>query len=149
MKGGAFTDAITRRAGRFEVADEGTLFLDEVRDIPLELQPKLLRVLQEHEFERLGSTRTMRVDVRVIAATNRSERESDRVGILRGFHDSAQGEEFEVAGRQSLGLEQQVTQILVAAPAIDEHPDVPIHGFYYTHADLGSTVVRDALQVLQ
>src|SRR6266851_2469326 len=79
----------------------------------------------------------------------RSERESDRVGILRGFHDSAHGEEFEVAGRQSLGLEQQVTQILVAAPAIDEHPDVPIHGFYYTHADLGSTVVRDALQVLQ
>src|SRR5947208_559394 len=80
---------------------------------------------------------------------NRSERESGRVGILRGFHDSAHGEEFEVAGRQSLGLEQQVTQILVAAPAIDEHPDVPIHGFYYTHADLGSTVVRDALQVLQ
>src|SRR5206468_4024569 len=79
----------------------------------------------------------------------RSERESDRVGILRGFHDSANGEEFEVTGRQSLGLEQQVTQILVAAPAIDEHPDVPIHGFYYTHADLGSTVVRDALQVLQ
>src|SRR5207253_993293 len=80
---------------------------------------------------------------------NPSERESDRVSILRGFHDSAHGEEFEVAGRQSLGLEQEVTQILVAAPAIDEHPDVPIHGFYYTHADLGSTVVRDALQVLQ
>jgi formate hydrogenlyase transcriptional activator len=68
---GAFTGAIMRKAGRFEVADKGTLFLDEVGDIPLELQPKLLRVLQEHEFERLGSTRTQQVDVRVVAATHR------------------------------------------------------------------------------
>ena len=60
-----------RKAGRFEVADKGTLFLDEVGDIPLDLQPKLLRVLQEHEFERLGSARTLRVDVRVVAATHR------------------------------------------------------------------------------
>jgi DNA-binding NtrC family response regulator len=69
---GAFTGAITQRAGRLEVADQGTLFLDEVGDIPLEIQPKLLRVLQEREFERLGSTRTKKVDVRVVAATHRA-----------------------------------------------------------------------------
>ena len=67
---GSFTGAIAQRIGRFELAHKGTLFLDEVGDIPLELQPKLLRVLQEQEFERLGSTRTQRVDVRVLAATN-------------------------------------------------------------------------------
>lgn len=68
---GAFTGAICRRIGRFELAHQGTLFLDEVGDIPLELQPKLLRVLQEHEFERLGGTKTIRVDVRLVAATHR------------------------------------------------------------------------------
>ena len=67
---GAFTGAVTQKLGRFETAHGGTLFLDEIGDIPLELQPKLLRVLQEQEFERLGSTHTRRVDVRVVAATN-------------------------------------------------------------------------------
>jgi formate hydrogenlyase transcriptional activator len=69
---GAFTGAIAQKVGRFELADKGTLFLDEVGDIPLALQPKLLRVLQEQEFERLGGTRTHQVDVRLVAATNRN-----------------------------------------------------------------------------
>jgi formate hydrogenlyase transcriptional activator len=69
---GAFTGAVAQKIGRFELANGGTLFLDEVGDIPLELQPKLLRVLQEQEFERLGSTRTIRGDVRLVAATNRN-----------------------------------------------------------------------------
>jgi formate hydrogenlyase transcriptional activator len=69
---GAFTGAIAQKVGRFELADTGTLFLDEVGDIPPGLQPKLLRVLQEQEFERLGGTRTHRVDVRLVAATNRN-----------------------------------------------------------------------------
>ena len=68
---GAFTGAIAQKIGRFELADKGTLFLDEVGDIPAALQPKLLRVLQEQEFERLGSTRTHTVDVRIVAATHR------------------------------------------------------------------------------
>jgi len=69
---GAFTGAVAQRLGRFELADKGTLFLDEVGDIPLELQPKLLRVLQTQEFERLGGTRTVRTHVRLIAATHRN-----------------------------------------------------------------------------
>src|SRR5438093_1363308 len=68
---GAFTGAVAQRVGRFEMADTGTLFLDEIGDLPLALQPKLLRVLQEQEFERLGSGRTHRINVRLVAATHR------------------------------------------------------------------------------
>ena len=80
---GAFTGAIAQKIGRFELAHHGTLFLDEVGDIPLELQPKLLRVLQEREFERLGGTRTIRVDVRVVAATNRNLAQMVEEGLFR------------------------------------------------------------------
>ncbi|MGA2475859.1 MAG: sigma 54-interacting transcriptional regulator [Terriglobia bacterium] len=80
---GAFTGAIAQKIGRFELAHHGTLFLDEVGDIPLELQPKLLRVLQEREFERLGGTRTIRVDVRVVAATNRDLAQMVEEGLFR------------------------------------------------------------------
>ncbi len=80
---GAFTGAIAQKPGRFEMADKGTLFLDEVGDIPPALQPKLLRILQEQEFERLGSNRTQQVDVRVIAATHRNLPEMTRRGEFR------------------------------------------------------------------
>lgn len=80
---GAFTGAIAQRVGRFEVAHKGTLFLDEVGDIPLDLQPKLLRVLQEGEFERLGSSRTTKIDVRVVAATNRDLQQMVAEGKFR------------------------------------------------------------------
>jgi formate hydrogenlyase transcriptional activator len=80
---GAFTGAIAQKIGRFELADNGTLFLDEVGDIPPALQPKLLRVLQEQEFERLGSTRTHQVDVRLVAATNRNLMEMANRGEFR------------------------------------------------------------------
>jgi len=80
---GAFTGAIAQKIGRFELADKGTLFLDEIGDIPPALQPKLLRVLQEQEFERLGSTRTHQVDVRLVAATNRDLEEMVNRGQFR------------------------------------------------------------------
>jgi formate hydrogenlyase transcriptional activator len=76
---GAFTGALMQRKGRFELADRGTLFLDEIGDISLELQPKLLRAVQEQEFERLGSASTIHVNVRMIAATHRSKRSSARI----------------------------------------------------------------------
>jgi len=80
---GAFTGAITSKAGKFELADKGTLFLDEIGEMPLELQAKLLRVLQDGEFERLGSEQTKRVDVRIIAATNRELKKLSTVGKFR------------------------------------------------------------------
>jgi formate hydrogenlyase transcriptional activator len=81
---GAFTGAITQKLGRIELADHGSLFLDEIGDLPLELQPKLLRLLQEREFEKLGSVRTRKVDVRVIAATHRSLEEMVAQSQFRG-----------------------------------------------------------------
>jgi formate hydrogenlyase transcriptional activator len=106
---GAFTGAISQKMGRLELADGGTLFLDEVGDIPLELQPKLLRVLQEEEFERLGSNRTIRVNVRVIAATNR---ELEKLVATREF-------------RSDLYYRLRVFPIQV--PALRDRPeDVPL-----------------------
>jgi formate hydrogenlyase transcriptional activator len=81
---GAFTGAIAQKIGRFELADKGTLFMDEVGDIPMPLQPKLLRVLQEHEFERLGSARTHFVDVRIVAATHRDLEQMVKQNEFRG-----------------------------------------------------------------
>jgi transcriptional regulator with GAF, ATPase, and Fis domain len=80
---GAFTGAVSQKLGRLELAHQGTLFLDEVGEIPLELQPKLLRALQEKEFERLGGTRTIRVDLRLIAATNRDLDQMVKEGSFR------------------------------------------------------------------
>jgi formate hydrogenlyase transcriptional activator len=80
---GSFTGAFTQKIGRFERAHQGTLFLDEIGELPLELQPKLLRALQEHEFERLGSNRTTKVDVRIVAATNRDLRQMVAEGKFR------------------------------------------------------------------
>jgi formate hydrogenlyase transcriptional activator len=80
---GAFTGALTKKMGRFEVADKGTIFLDEIGELPLDLQSKLLRVLQEGEFERVGGTQTFIVNVRVIAATNRDLNELSKNGQYR------------------------------------------------------------------
>jgi DNA-binding NtrC family response regulator len=106
---GAFTGALVQRAGRLEVADQGTLFLDEVGDIPLEIQPKLLRVLQEREFERLGSTRTKKVDVRIVAATHRDL------------------EEMIVEKQFRLDLYYRLNVIPISIPPLRERPeDIPL-----------------------
>jgi transcriptional regulator with GAF, ATPase, and Fis domain len=80
---GAFTGAVNKKNGRFELADKGTIFLDEIGEMPIELQAKLLRVLQEGEFERVGNPHTTKVDVRVIAATNRALEQAVKAGSFR------------------------------------------------------------------
>ena len=80
---GAFTGAVSRKIGRFELADGGTIFLDEIGELPLDVQSKLLRVLQEGEFERVGASKTSQVHVRVIAATNRELAQEARAGKFR------------------------------------------------------------------
>ena len=112
---GAFTGAIAQKIGRLELADQGSLFLDEIGDIPLELQPKLLRVLQEREFERLGSTRTKKVDVRVVAATHR-----DLEGMI-----------VEKLFRSDLYYRLNVFPISI--PPLRERPeDIPLLAQYFT-----------------
>src|SRR2546426_2668527 len=114
---GAFTGATAQRRGRFELADEGTLFLDEIGDIPLELQPKLLRVLQEQEFERLGGTRTIRTDVRVVAATNR--------GLARMVEE----------GRFRAGLDYRLNVFPVRVPPLRERrEDIPLLANFFVMA---------------
>ena len=144
---GAFTGAIAQKIGRFELANGGTLFLDEVGDIPLELQSKFLRVLQEQEFERLGSTRTIRVDIRLVAATNRdlaamvTEKQfrSDlyyRLNVfpivnppLRGRHEDIPALVQHFIGKFARRMNKRIDSIptetmnaLVALPLAREHP---------------------------
>lgn len=113
---GAFTGAMAQRLGRFELADKGSLFLDEVGDIPMELQPKLLRVLQEQEFERLGGARTIQTNVRLIAATHRNLAEMVEKGTFR----------------QDLFYRLSVFPITV--PALRDRPeDIPHLVWHYTN----------------
>jgi DNA-binding NtrC family response regulator len=116
---GAFTDAKTDRAGRFELADGGTLFLDEIANVPINLQPKLLRVLETGEFERVGSSRTRRVDVRILSATNAD------------LHQEA------AAGRFRQDLLFRINTIEIRVPPLrDRAEDIPVlaHHFLRQHA---------------
>jgi formate hydrogenlyase transcriptional activator len=135
---GAFTGAVSQKIGRLEPADKGTLFLDEIGEIPIEVQPKLLRVLQDHEFERLGGTRTIRVNVRLVAATNR---------------DLAQA----VAKREFRSdLYYRLHVFPVRMPALRERPgDIPLLARYFVqkfarrmnkHID---TISGDAMRALE
>jgi formate hydrogenlyase transcriptional activator len=106
---GAFTGATASRVGRFELADRGTLFLDEIGDLPIELQPKLLRVLQEQEFERLGSVRTIKTDARIVAATNQN------------LHDRVEGGKF----RSDLYYRLNVFPVTIP-PLRERRADIPL-----------------------
>jgi len=134
---GAFTGAITLKTGRLELADQGTLFLDEIGDIPLELQPKLLRVLQEREFERLGGMRTIKVDVRLVAATHR---DLELMVADRQFRDD---------------LYYRLNVFPVEVPALRDRPgDVPLLVSHFVHSfarRLGktlATVPEEAMEAL-
>ncbi len=114
---GAFTGAMAQRLGRFELADKGSLFLDEVGDIPMELQPKLLRVLQEQEFERLGGTRTIQTNVRLIAATHRNLAQMVVEGTFRP------------------DLFYRLSVFPITVPALRDRPeDIPHLVWHYTNA---------------
>jgi two-component system, NtrC family, response regulator len=125
---GAFTGAVAMKKGRFELADEGTLFLDEVGDMPPSLQVKLLRVLQEMAFERVGGTRTIHVDVRVLAASNRNIREDVRNGVFRE------------------DLYYRLNVIHIDVPSLQERPDdIPLlvrHFIQKFHGGEGDAAIR-------
>ncbi|MEQ1761827.1 MAG: sigma 54-interacting transcriptional regulator [Pyrinomonadaceae bacterium] len=134
---GAFTGAIAMRVGRFELANKGTLLLDEIGDIPLELQPKLLRVLQESEFERLGSSRTVRSDVRLIAATNRDLQEMVAERTFRS------------------DLYYRLNVFPIRIPPLRERPeDIPLLAGYFTKKHAGrmskriTTIPRESIDAL-
>jgi formate hydrogenlyase transcriptional activator len=113
---GAFTGALSRKIGRFELANRGTLFLDEVGDIPLDLQPKLLRALQEKEFERLGGTRTIPIDVRLLAATNRNLTQMMGDKLFRS------------------DLYYRLKVFPITVPPLRDHPeDIPLLARHFTH----------------
>ncbi len=134
---GAFTSAVGRRMGRFEAANHGTLFLDEIGDIPPGLQSKLLRVLQEREFERLGSTQTVHVDVRVIAATNRNLSELVAEQVFR------------------VDLFYRLNVFPITLPPLrDRHEDIPDLVWHFVHKAAASmqrpirTIPYEAMQML-
>jgi formate hydrogenlyase transcriptional activator len=114
---GAFTGAVTPRIGRFQAADRGTLFLDEIGDLPIELQPKLLRAIQEQEFERLGSSHTTRVDARIVAATNQHL------------------EDMAAAGRFRMDLYYRLNVFPIRVPPLRERrDDIPVLVQHFVHA---------------